>query len=422
MALIKCTECGKEFSDKATACPNCGCPTEAILENNSSIEELASSEANDEGDNKTVPTDLTNESKTESENAKKPANKKTDIIVAGVICAIAIIAVVAFFVTKNSRDYAKAQELLNNRNYVEAEAIFAELGDYEDSAELVNECKYQEGNVAFTSENFEEALKIFEGIQDYNDSEDWVEKCNYELTVDGKFMRALSKGLMARWDKNDEYEENGEVGEDPDRYREFCQIELDQVEQFYDQTFDNTELQDDARQYIDYLKEAQEATKQYTVNYSAYSDKWGKVYANRTILLQKMISEYGLTVDEEHQDTLDDLMVDAEAVAANNKVKADVDEMCQSFEITVKKDEWGYKTFGLKMKNTTDLTFEYFYVDANVVDAKGSIITTGSGGNLESWKPGVEANADFWIDDQDVELDNYNVEFTPHYSSGSYYE
>lgn len=27
MALIKCAECGKEFSDKAQACPNCGCPT-----------------------------------------------------------------------------------------------------------------------------------------------------------------------------------------------------------------------------------------------------------------------------------------------------------------------------------------------------------------------------------------------------------
>ncbi len=26
MALIKCTECGKEISDKATTCPNCGCP------------------------------------------------------------------------------------------------------------------------------------------------------------------------------------------------------------------------------------------------------------------------------------------------------------------------------------------------------------------------------------------------------------
>lgn len=32
MALIKCYECGKEISDKATACPNCGAP---VIENNS---------------------------------------------------------------------------------------------------------------------------------------------------------------------------------------------------------------------------------------------------------------------------------------------------------------------------------------------------------------------------------------------------
>lgn len=36
MALIICTECGKEFSDKADACPNCGCPTQEI----SSSEEI----------------------------------------------------------------------------------------------------------------------------------------------------------------------------------------------------------------------------------------------------------------------------------------------------------------------------------------------------------------------------------------------
>ncbi len=27
MALIECTECEKEYSEKAKACPNCGCPT-----------------------------------------------------------------------------------------------------------------------------------------------------------------------------------------------------------------------------------------------------------------------------------------------------------------------------------------------------------------------------------------------------------
>lgn len=31
MALIKCIECEKEFSDKASACPNCGCPTSAMV-------------------------------------------------------------------------------------------------------------------------------------------------------------------------------------------------------------------------------------------------------------------------------------------------------------------------------------------------------------------------------------------------------
>lgn len=31
MALIRCNECGKEFSDKAAACPNCGCPTSEVF-------------------------------------------------------------------------------------------------------------------------------------------------------------------------------------------------------------------------------------------------------------------------------------------------------------------------------------------------------------------------------------------------------
>lgn len=38
MAMIVCTECGKNFSDKAPACPNCGCPTSAIQQNNEAKE------------------------------------------------------------------------------------------------------------------------------------------------------------------------------------------------------------------------------------------------------------------------------------------------------------------------------------------------------------------------------------------------
>ena len=31
MSLIKCTECGREISDQASACPNCGNPMAPIL-------------------------------------------------------------------------------------------------------------------------------------------------------------------------------------------------------------------------------------------------------------------------------------------------------------------------------------------------------------------------------------------------------
>lgn len=38
MALIICSECGKEFSEFSKACPNCGCPTEIILNKYEEIE------------------------------------------------------------------------------------------------------------------------------------------------------------------------------------------------------------------------------------------------------------------------------------------------------------------------------------------------------------------------------------------------
>lgn len=38
MALIKCSECGKEFSDKTQACPNSACPVEHIKEEKKNIE------------------------------------------------------------------------------------------------------------------------------------------------------------------------------------------------------------------------------------------------------------------------------------------------------------------------------------------------------------------------------------------------
>ena len=43
MALMKCPECGKEISDKATSCPSCGCPISQV---NQTVTENSTSSSN----------------------------------------------------------------------------------------------------------------------------------------------------------------------------------------------------------------------------------------------------------------------------------------------------------------------------------------------------------------------------------------
>ncbi len=75
MALVKCTECGKEISDKAEICPNCGYKNNSF-ENNSQLQN------------------------------KKKQKKKYVIVVICIMMLIAIIMVIIYFSTKDIREIA----------------------------------------------------------------------------------------------------------------------------------------------------------------------------------------------------------------------------------------------------------------------------------------------------------------------------
>ena len=367
MALIKCPECNREISDKAGKCPHCGYP----------IDEMKKEEKKVTGQQKEpVPS--------EKKDVKHFSKK---IIAIGAVIVVLVIACIAgyYIMTADARNYKAAVELYEDERFEEASEKFAALGDYEDCKEM-------------------------------------VEKCKYELSVDGQYMRAMSKGLMNRWDKSDEYTKQGKGYEDPDIFSEYCDIELAEIEPYYDKTFDNADLQDDVRTYIDYVRAAKEATKHYTVDYNTYYTQWTDVYAKRSMLLQKFIEDYGLKVDEKHQETVEDILVDASSAAEQQSVRENIQRMTEGFTIDTTEDEWGYKTYKMTMKNTTDRTFEYFYADVNVLDGDGSIIASGNASQVESWKPEQVATVDVYFSDSKLSLDGYNLEFTPHYQTGTYYE
>lgn len=138
MSLIKCPECGKEISDKAGVCPNCGCPIDNMDEKNVNETEENSEGITDKG---------------------KKSSKKGLIIFVSVIMLAVLGGIVYYASTADARDYKKANELYADKKYEEALAIYSELGEYEDSQKLVAECEKEIGMMTNADYDFLEAIE-----------------------------------------------------------------------------------------------------------------------------------------------------------------------------------------------------------------------------------------------------------------------
>lgn len=429
MALIKCSECGNEVSDKAKACPNCGCPIEKAIEGEISPKgegDLQNVDENEVIDD--VSKEDLNNSEAEAkkviaaEPAPKPQSSKRILIVSGIAAAIIIIGGIGiYFGTANYRNYTSAIKQMENKKYEEAISKFEKLGAYKDSVEMFKKSSYELGKDLFKQDKFEDARTYFEEIGDFEDAKEMVKECEYQLTTDGHFMRALSRGLMGRWEKNEEDTSNGLLGEDPTAYKEYCEIELNEIKSFYDMEFENPELGQDSKIYIDMVNNALDSLKYYTVDYGSYYELWSEAYAERTMLIKKFVENYGLVVDSKYQKTLDDLLIDAMGAEAQVSLKNTIRDMTKEFQLTSSTDEWGYISYRLQMTNTTEYTFDYFYVEISVLNSEGKIVNSGSASQVSSWQPGQEAEVDAYLP-SDETVEGMNIQYIPHYQTDNFYE
>lgn len=152
MALIKCPECGKEISDKASNCPNCGCPIKIPKA------EVFSN----------VP-----EQPITGQTSKKLNKKIISIVV--VLAVVAIIGVVIYnvnvvqprkFEAQNRTTYEEAVALLEKGKYDEANDIFDTIPEYED-VEKLQEQLFYESRVFQCVKSLKERLKNPDSLQIY---------------------------------------------------------------------------------------------------------------------------------------------------------------------------------------------------------------------------------------------------------------
>ena len=88
------------------------------------------------------------------------------------VCAV--LALIYGIVVVPSIKYNEALELVENKNYDEAIAIFEELGDYSDSADMICEAKYKKAEELMSNKKFDVALEIFNELGNYSDSKDKI--------------------------------------------------------------------------------------------------------------------------------------------------------------------------------------------------------------------------------------------------------
>lgn len=89
MALIKCTECGKEVSDKAAACPNCGCPVPRDEMNDQTKEEL-------QGESEDVSECASEKTANDVKEIRKATRKTKSLVVALVSVSVLLVVAIIF--------------------------------------------------------------------------------------------------------------------------------------------------------------------------------------------------------------------------------------------------------------------------------------------------------------------------------------
>ena len=111
---------------------------------------------------------------------------------AGILALVMVVSLTGC----DSSDYKKATSLYDEGKYEEAAAMFAELGDYENSAEMVNVCKYTQAAKLLEEKEYEAAKAIFVELGDYADSVDFSKECSYQhaeaLLTEGNYEEAVA--------------------------------------------------------------------------------------------------------------------------------------------------------------------------------------------------------------------------------------
>lgn len=414
MAIIKCPYCDKEISDKAKKCVYC---KKSIAEKNSEKATYICKECGSKIDNRKRICPKCGCPVEKEKHKLSSAAKKMILILTGTLAIAAIISIILYFCLQDYRSYKEAMNNYNQGNYElaaeqfsvleeykdsseqykrciyaaakelfeagklsEASEKFESVRDYSDSADILGDIYYTQAHEFYESKEYEQAIPLFEKIPGYKDADDLLADSQYQISTDAQFLNALKIGLQNRWDLTNNETTIEVMGIEiststADDYRKYVQKELDQILTYENATFNDEELGEYAREYIEALHMQEKALAYADVDNDKYKNEWMGGLDKRAEVLKKLVSEYGFTVDNEYLSNLNEIVLREEV----NKEQEDWEQQIQKMvnvDYTLSSDGNTSKTYEMVIENITAVNFKSFYVSIKLVNDEGVVVET----------------------------------------------
>ena len=228
-----------------------------------------------------------------------------------------------------------------------------------------------------------------------------------ERSTDERFMDGISAGLEARWNMVDEdlatleaaavaeAERTGRKKKTVqpvftrDRMKEFVQAEYDQVIGYRGSSFESQSFIDWAEYYIDgVLVSIDEMdTLAETVHLVEQYARDG--YHMQSVALYHLNQAIPVIVSEEHQDELQTMLTNGEAIAKVSDLMAGI-----SFQPVATTPD-GRDRLEAMVTNNTGLHFASFSFDVNLFDKDGGYLATKTL-TADNWEPGEKRSLSFY--------------------------
>ena len=207
--------------------------------------------------------------------------------------------------------------------------------------------------------------------------------------ADDEAMAIIAKGFKAR---SDFLESKDYTGSDDD-VKKAIQKEIDCDSSLKDRLFQDTALHEVVLSYLNALDSQLNVTNNYTSSSVEYYNAWQKAYDERSMLLKKMVDDYGLTVDDSCKEYLDKIVTNGNSASKKADVETSINAIASGATFDVTDSGYGYYEYTTVLENTTDYDFKGVSIIVALYDENG-VKDRELYASTNSWKKGEKVKFD----------------------------